>query len=97
MAAAKKLCNDEISSHGLVNNAGIMGVPFSLTDDGYEVQLQINYLSHWLLIFHLLPILQATAAQSRKDTLRIVKATSDGHTRFTPKGDIVFNDISLEK
>ncbi|KAK7418923.1 hypothetical protein QQX98_003626 [Neonectria punicea] len=93
IAAAKKLRSYETSLHGLVNNAGIMGVPFSLTEEGYET----NYLSHWLLTFHLLPILQATAAKSPKDTVRIVNVTSDGHARFAPKGGITFNDISLEK
>lgn len=41
-SAARKLSNDETSLHGLVNNAGIMGVPFSLTEDGYEIQFQVG-------------------------------------------------------
>ncbi|KAH6886189.1 hypothetical protein B0T10DRAFT_575877 [Thelonectria olida] len=97
VSAARKLCSDETSLHGLVNNAGIMGVPFSLTADGYETQLQTNYLSHWLLTFHLLPLLQATAANSVPGTVRIVNVTSDGHASFAPKAGIEFDDISLEK
>ncbi|KAM5354565.1 hypothetical protein ACJ41O_001212 [Fusarium nematophilum] len=97
VAAAKKLRDDETSLHGLINNAGIMGVPFALTEDGYEIQLQTNYLSHWLLTFHLLPLLQATAAKSPKDGVRIVNVTSDGHVKFAPKTGIAFNGISLEK
>lgn len=34
ITAAKKLRAQETAIHGLVNNAGIMGVPFSITDDG---------------------------------------------------------------
>ncbi|KAL2688963.1 hypothetical protein Neosp_003013 [[Neocosmospora] mangrovei] len=40
VTAAKKLSNDESSLHGVINNAGIMGVPFALTEDGYEIQFQ---------------------------------------------------------
>ncbi|KAM0421182.1 hypothetical protein ACHAPT_011074 [Fusarium lateritium] len=97
VSAATKLCNDETSLHGLINNAGIMGVPFSFTEDGYEIQFQTNYLSHWLLTFHLLPLLQSTASKSPKDTVRVVNVTSDGHVRFPPKGGIDFSNPSLEK
>lgn len=33
----------------LVNNAGIMAVPYHLTEDGFKSQLQTNHLSHFLL------------------------------------------------
>lgn len=32
----------------LVNNAGIMAVPYHLTEDGFESQFQTNHLSHFL-------------------------------------------------
>ena len=32
----------------LVNNAGIMAVPYQLTEDGFESQFQTNHLSHFL-------------------------------------------------
>lgn len=44
MSAVKELRTKESSLHGLVNNAGIMGVPFALTEDGYEIQLQVSPL-----------------------------------------------------
>jgi NAD(P)-dependent dehydrogenase (short-subunit alcohol dehydrogenase family) len=34
---------------GLLNNAGIMGMPDKRTDDGYDCQMQTNHLSHFLL------------------------------------------------
>ena len=46
----------------LVCNAGIMGFPQQLTDDGYEIQMQSNHLGHWLLIRSLMPCLEAAAA-----------------------------------
>ena len=54
---------------------------------------QTNYISHWLLTHHLLPLL--TTANSV--TCRIVNVTSDGHAAFPPKSAIEFFDINLEK
>jgi NAD(P)-dependent dehydrogenase (short-subunit alcohol dehydrogenase family) len=42
VAAAKKIRDAESALHGLVNNAGIMGVPYSVTADGYEIQWQVR-------------------------------------------------------
>jgi NAD(P)-dependent dehydrogenase (short-subunit alcohol dehydrogenase family) len=39
----------------LVNNAGIMAVPFALTADGFESQIGTNHLGHFALTNHLLP------------------------------------------
>lgn len=44
----------------LVNNAGIMMPPYSLTDDGFESQFAVNYLSHFSLTGKLLPLLTKT-------------------------------------
>ncbi|EED13284.1 short-chain dehydrogenase, putative [Talaromyces stipitatus ATCC 10500] len=85
----------ETTLHGLINNAGIMGVPFSLTKDGYEVQVQTNYLSHWLFTYHLLPLLETTALPE-PGAARIVNVTSDGHERFTLKEGIRLDDPNLE-
>ncbi|XP_041347077.1 WW domain-containing oxidoreductase-like, partial [Gigantopelta aegis] len=40
--------------HILINNAGISGVPLTMTEDGYESHFQVNYLSHFLLTLELL-------------------------------------------
>jgi NAD(P)-dependent dehydrogenase (short-subunit alcohol dehydrogenase family) len=42
IAAANRLRAEEPALHGLINNAGIMGVPYSLTTDGYESQFQVG-------------------------------------------------------
>jgi NAD(P)-dependent dehydrogenase (short-subunit alcohol dehydrogenase family) len=85
----------ESSLHGLVNNAGIMGVPFSNTPDGFEIQFQTNYLSHWLLTSLLLPTLLETSKISEPGSVRIVNLTSDGH-QLAPKLGINFDDPGLE-
>ncbi|KAK2589546.1 hypothetical protein QQS21_012777 [Conoideocrella luteorostrata] len=96
LSAASEIKAKETALHGLINNAGIMGVPFEKTDDGYEVQFQTNYMSHWLLTYHLLPILTTTGA-ANQDISRIVNVTSDGHERFAPACGIKFNDIDLKE
>lgn len=44
--AAQEFRKQEMVLHGLINNAGIMGVPFSTTTDGYEIQMQVR---QWML------------------------------------------------
>ncbi|CVL00534.1 probable oxidoreductase, short-chain dehydrogenase/reductase family [Fusarium mangiferae] len=71
----------------LVNNAGIMAVPFSLTEDGYESQFQTNHLSHFLLTNLIMDKILASKAP------RVVFVSSHvhrvGHIRWT---DYNFND-----
>eukprot|EP00931_Biecheleriopsis_adriatica_P073073 TRINITY_DN47430_c0_g1_i1.p1 TRINITY_DN47430_c0_g1~~TRINITY_DN47430_c0_g1_i1.p1 ORF type:complete len:374 (+),score=62.91 TRINITY_DN47430_c0_g1_i1:46-1167(+) len=46
----------------LCNNAGIMAHPDLRTEDGFDVQMQTNHLSHFLLTGLLLPSLEKAAA-----------------------------------
>ena len=43
------------------NNAGIMGLDVQMTKDGYDVQIQTNHLSHFLMTCRLWPLLKVTA------------------------------------
>lgn len=42
----------------LVNNAGVMACPQMQTRDGFEMQLGVNHLGHFLLTNMLLPLLR---------------------------------------
>jgi len=93
-AAAKQFLALETALHGLVNNAGIMATPFEMTKDGHEAQWQTNYLAHWVLTEHLLPLMLQTAKALPPGGVRIVNLTSSGHLG-APKGGINFEDLSL--
>ncbi|KAL3883247.1 hypothetical protein ACJMK2_029530 [Sinanodonta woodiana] len=60
--------------HVLVCNAGVALMPFKTTEDGFEVMLQVNYLSHFIMIAHLLPIMRRSG-----EDCRIVLVSSDAH------------------
>jgi len=71
----------------LINNAGVMGLPRSLTRDGFERQFGINHLGHFALTRALLPLLHG-----RPDA-RVVTVTS-GAQYF---GRISFHDLQGER
>ncbi|GAX28138.1 hypothetical protein FisN_6Lh045 [Fistulifera solaris] len=58
----------------LCNNAGIMAVPDHATVDGYDLQMQTNYLSHFLLTKELMPLLKK--AQELRGEARVVNQLS---------------------
>ncbi|KAE8317925.1 hypothetical protein BDV41DRAFT_561102 [Aspergillus transmontanensis] len=95
VAAANHFLTLETALHGLANNAGIMATPFEMTKDGYEAQWQTNYLAHWVLTQHLLPLMLRTAKTLHPGSVRIVNLTSSGHLA-APKGGINFKDLSLK-
>ncbi|WP_433296213.1 SDR family oxidoreductase [Actinoplanes sp. CA-030573] len=65
----KELAAEERPLDFLINNAGIMKPPRrELTEDGFELQFGSNYLGHFALTAHLLPLLRA-AGTSRVVTL----------------------------
>jgi NAD(P)-dependent dehydrogenase (short-subunit alcohol dehydrogenase family) len=48
----------------LINNAGVMTPPTrQITSDGFELQFGTNYLGHFALVAHILPLLQAGKAR----------------------------------
>lgn len=71
----------------LVNNAGIMAVPYQLTEDGFESQFQTNHLSHFLFTNLIIDKILASKAP------RVVFVSSHvhriGHIRWS---DYNFNE-----
>ncbi|KAI0478168.1 hypothetical protein F4859DRAFT_49003 [Xylaria cf. heliscus] len=95
VAAATRFLTLETALHGLINNAGIMATPFEMTKDGHEAQWQTNYLSHWALTTHLLPLMLRTAKALPPGSVRLVNLTSSGHLS-APTNGINFDDLSLK-
>ncbi len=68
----------------LINNAGVMALPQrQVTSDGFEMQLGTNYLGHYALTAHLLPLLR----QGHQP--RVVNLSSLAHR----SGAINFDDL----
>lgn len=67
----------------LVNNAGIILHPYSLTDDGFESHIGINYLGHFALTGQLMGVIQKT------EGARIVNVSS----RVYKKGTMDFENF----
>jgi NAD(P)-dependent dehydrogenase (short-subunit alcohol dehydrogenase family) len=73
----------------------IMGVPFGLTADGYELQWQVNYLAPFLFVSELLPLLLTTASTIQsKNRVRVVNLSSDMVTLLGPK-QILLEDVNM--
>ncbi|MCX4626792.1 oxidoreductase [Streptomyces sp. NBC_01443] len=71
----------------LVNNAGVMALPFGRTADGFETQFGVNHLGHFALTGLLLPQLLAADPGAR-----IVTVSSGFHAL----GDIDLDDLNSE-
>jgi NAD(P)-dependent dehydrogenase (short-subunit alcohol dehydrogenase family) len=96
--AAKNFISKESQLHGLILNAGIMAVPYALTSDGFESQMQVNYLAHWILTYYLLPILQSTARKEGPGSVRIVSVSSKGHQKSSfGVTKILYGTTEIEK
>lgn len=79
--------------HCIINNAGLMMDKRSLSDDGLEMVITANHLSHFLLTNLLVPCLKATATKE-KSVGRVVNLSSALH-KNTNKFD--FTDFMFEK
>ncbi|MBW02078.1 Retinol dehydrogenase 13, partial [Eschrichtius robustus] len=78
---------EEERVHILINNAAVMRCPHWTTEDGFEMQLGVNYLGHFLLTNLLLDKLKASAPS------RIINLSSLAHVA----GHIDFEDLNWEK
>ena len=77
-ARVHELCPEGV--HVLCNNAGVMALPDQATVDGFDVQMQTNHLSHFLLTAELMPLLEKAAGSAGE--ARIVNHSSVA--RFAP-------------
>ncbi|XP_036688559.1 retinol dehydrogenase 13 isoform X1 [Balaenoptera musculus] len=84
---AAKIIEEEERVHILINNAAVMRCPHWTTEDGFEMQLGVNYLGHFLLTNLLLDKLKASAPS------RIINLSSLAHVA----GHIDFEDLNWEK
>jgi NAD(P)-dependent dehydrogenase (short-subunit alcohol dehydrogenase family) len=69
----------------LINNAGIMAIPYRVSADGFEMQFATNHLGHFALTGLLLDSMSTDA--------RVVNVSSQAHRM----GRINFDDLSGEK
>jgi NAD(P)-dependent dehydrogenase (short-subunit alcohol dehydrogenase family) len=71
----------------LINNAGLMAIPYYKTKDGFEMQFGVNHLGHFALTAGLWPFLVKSGGA------RVIQVSSLAH-RW---GNIRFEDIHWEK
>lgn len=86
-AFADRLRSDGVRPDVLVNNAGVMAPPRTLTERGQEVQFAANHLGHFALTGLLLDLL------AQGDDPRVVTVTSANHRQ----GRIFFDDPTGER
>eukprot|EP00128_Syssomonas_multiformis_P007036 Colp12_sorted_trinity150504_noHs@4256 len=86
-AKIRELCKDE-GLDVLCNNAGVMGVPDKATPDGYDIQMQSNHLSHFLLTAEVWPVLEKAA--SLRGEARVVNHSSGARKKPNYGFDPVF-------
>ena len=70
----------------LCNNAGLMALPRRETEDGFEMQLGVNHLSHFALTAHLIDMIVDSSG-------RVVNQSSMAHE----DGEIDFDDLMGEE
>ncbi|MET8546069.1 oxidoreductase [Kitasatospora sp. NPDC004799] len=83
-AFATRLREDGPTPDVLINNAGVMAPPRTLTAPGHELQFAVNHLGHFALTAHLIDLL------ARGRDPRVVTVTSPNHRRAR----IDFDDLA---
>lgn len=71
----------------LLNNAGVMTIPYGKTTDGFEIQNGVNHLGHFALTAQLFDMIKSTKAS------RIVNVSSIAHRQ----GKMDFDNYLFEK
>ncbi|XP_030537201.1 short-chain dehydrogenase TIC 32, chloroplastic-like [Rhodamnia argentea] len=98
MASVRKFALDYQSSalplNLLINNAGVMACPFTLSQDNIELQFATNHIGHFLLTNLLLETMKKTSQESNAEG-RIVNVSSVSHRSAYREG-IHFEKINNE-
>ena len=85
---ARRILDNHTRLDLLINNAGVMALPKrETTEDGFERQMGVNFIGHFALTAHLLPLLRKAPMP------RAVQLSSLAHTR----GQIHFDDLQWER
>lgn len=74
-AAAARIAAEHSRIDLLINNAGVMAIPFDRSEDGFELTFATNHLGHFAFTGLLLPRLLATPGS------RVVTVSSNAHRR----------------
>ncbi|XP_051511461.1 retinol dehydrogenase 14-like [Myxocyprinus asiaticus] len=83
----EEVIRDEPRIDVLINNAGLYQCPYSKTAEGFEMQLGVNHLGHFLLTHLLLDLLMKSAPS------RIIVVSS----KLYKYGNINFEDLNSEQ
>ncbi|XP_069564644.1 retinol dehydrogenase 14b isoform X2 [Brachyistius frenatus] len=89
LTSVRRFCEEikeESKIDVLINNAGVYQCPYTKTEDGFEMQLGVNHLGHFLLTQLLLDLLKTSAPS------RIVVVSS----KLYKYGHINFDDLNSE-
>lgn len=84
---AERLLKRYSAIHVLINNAGVMALPYRRTVDGFEMQFGVNHLGHFALTGLLLPAILTTPGA------RVVTVSSGAHAF----GQIAFDNLDGSK
>jgi retinol dehydrogenase-12 len=99
LVAVKKSADDFLAKYEkldvLINNAGVMACPKTLTKDGYENQFGVNHLGHFYFTQTLMPLLAKSGAPEKPS--RVINLSSMAQFLFAPVEGIKFDDINGEK
>ncbi|PWA35886.1 NAD(P)-binding Rossmann-fold superfamily protein [Artemisia annua] len=91
---AAQYCSSDLPLNILINNAGVMAPPFTLSKDRIELQFATNHLGHFLLTNLLLETMKKTSNEQEKEG-KIVNVSSEAH-RITYSKGINFDIINDE-
>lgn len=81
--------------HLLINNAGIMAQPKAFTVDGFEMQLGVNHIGHFVLTNELLDVLKRSG--TAQEPARVINLSSIANWIFSPPEGIRLDDLKGDK